>query len=190
MALVVPTLSMGRSQLETQNLVKGQLYNMDLNQKLWFQFNPTFFEWERGFNWVDIAFYGDETGGDADFISTGARTFELVLLYMADPGSPEILSEGVPYNVKGGGINMDFQAIRANLELWESKLPNKGRPSRIKVIVGPNSFECLIRSSKFRITEFFRDLTAREVEITLRFREWTLGSKEGDGKIYSGAAWG
>lgn len=169
--LFIPTAGRNTTSLESTRIAKGQLYNLDNNQKLGFQFNPESFEWERNFNFAETSFIGDESGGDIMYLNTGPRTFELVLVYAADPGAPSIEYES-NFIVSSNFLRMDFQAIRYTIEEWEKKIPGLGRPSRIRVIIGPNYFDGVIRSSKFRIGEFFPDLSAQQALVALRFREW------------------
>jgi len=181
MPLFIPTSKGVASPLAAMHLTKGQLYNLDTNEFISFQFNPSEFEWERMINWSEISWQGDTSGGDLAFINVGPRTYNLDLLYMADPGAPEIESKiddpPYAYNAKN-----DFQRIRKTIEKWEADIEGKGRPSAINLIMGSrdadgnltsgNSFEGVIVRSGFRLTEFFNDLSVREAIITLRFREW------------------
>lgn len=154
------------------SLQKGQLYNLDLNEYLGFQFNPTTFEWSRDINWSEQNWVGGTRGGDLQFISLGPRLIELELLYIVDPRAPKVSYESDFAVIDPKDELVDFQAIRSTIEKWEELLDGIRRPSRVKIIVGPNGFEGVITSSTFRITEFFEDLTAKEALFLLEFREW------------------
>ena len=151
-------------------LTKGQLYNLDNDEWIDFQFNPEFFEWDQAINWKDFTHKGDPSGGDLQFLNIGPRTFDLALIYAADPGAPEIKRDiGLD-----GGDEMTFERIEEVMENWRQLLPEKKRPSRIKVIIGSRTFDCIVENIRMRITEWFDDLTAREALLTLEFREWLL----------------
>ena len=42
---------------------------------------------------------------------------------------------------------MDFAGLRLMIESWEAVIPDLGRPSRIRVILGNNYFDCVITHS-------------------------------------------
>lgn len=168
--LYLPTSRIS-NPLNDRALGKGELYNLDLDQLVGFQFNPTSLEWTRQFAWGEVRWQGDSSGGDLQYLSTGPRHVELSLLYMADPGSPDI-NYVAPLIISSPNNKFDFVALRQTLESWEQPLPGKKRPSRIRIIFGENSFDCVITSSTFRITTFFEDLSAREAVYTAEFREW------------------
>jgi len=173
MGLFIPTSQGSSPPFSGITLVKGQLYNLDLNEFLSFQFNPNTFEWAKKINWGEITWKGNVKGGDLQFINIGPRKIDLPLLYMADPGAPEI-EYTVEEAISTDDLKMDFQAIKEMIERWEGLIEGKGRPSRIRIIVGPNYFDGVVTDWSFRIVEFFSDLTAKEVLIALRFREWQL----------------
>lgn len=153
------------------NLKKGQLYNIDNNEFLGFQFNPTSFEWSRSMKWAEINWIGNTDGGQLQFVGVGPRTLELSLIYISEPSAPRVSYESSDPVVRSDGL-VDFEAIRDTIERWEEIIEGKGRPARIGIMVGPNVFEGVITATNFRITEFFEDLTAREAMFNLEFREW------------------
>ena len=158
-------------------ILKGQLYNLDSDEFLGFQFNPQTFVWGRESMWNPSTFLGDMSGGDLSYIRIGAREFDLNLIFRADPSAPDVqirIEEGQPIlNSVSSNLSMDFQVIRSLIEKWEGMVEGKRRASVIKMIMGPNDFDCVITESSFRLVDFFgRDLTVREAIITLSFREW------------------
>lgn len=169
--LFIPTSRELFSPSGSVQLAKGQLYNLDLNEYIGFQFNPTSFDWNQQFAWAETVWVGDDHGGDLLFSYVGPRKTELSLLYMADPGSPDI-HWSVSERLSSGALKFDFQALRQALERWQQKITGKGRPSRIRIIVGPNYLDGVITAIGFKISEFFEDLSAREALVTLEFREW------------------
>jgi hypothetical protein len=170
-SLFLPTSHEAFSQANARQLAKGQIYNLDLDEYIGFQFNPTAFEWARQIGWAETIWQGDDRGGDLLFTHIGPRKFEVSLLYMADPGSPDF-TWSVPERLSNSDVKSDFQALRKALERWEKKLDGRGRPSRVRVIVGPNYFDGVMTQLGFKITEFFEDLSAREALVSLEFREW------------------
>ena len=157
-------------------LVKGQLYNLDLNEMLGFQFNPETFGWDRDLNWAEISWKGAEKGGDLQYVNAGPITFDLDLIFVADPHAPEMMYQtGSNHPVvpsMQASIKMDFEFIEETVNKWADPLPNLGRPSRIKIILGGRSFLGVITTYSFEITDFFEDLTARHGRLSIGFREW------------------
>lgn len=171
--LFIPTSSNKAAPFTSIVLSKGQLYNLDLDEFVGFQFNPTDLEWSRSFNWAVHRWQGDNSGGDAQFLNTEPRKIELTLQFVADPSAPDIeysVSERI-YDTDG---LVDFQAIRDTIERWEGPVEGKGRPSRVGIIMGENMFEGRIETSTFRISAFFPDLKPRRAMLTLEFAEWII----------------
>lgn len=178
MPLFIPTSGAAPIPFAGWPTKKGQLYNMDNNEKLSFQFNVETFEWEQKFNWAEITWKGSVSGGDLDFINSGPRTFDLPLLFLGDPGAPEIEYEIGDDNPVvrqvPGNIKMDFEFIQKLIERWTWVMPHKGRPPRIKVVIGTRWFEGVIEELNFKLIDFFPDLTVKEALMTISFREWNL----------------
>lgn len=170
MSLFIPTSHKSNAPFPI-TVMKGQLYNLDTNESLNFQFNPSSLEWERATRWGETKWKGDHTGGDIDYIYTDPHTLNIPLLYISEPGAPRV-DYNATERIMDNGI-VDFQQIKQLIDRWEKPLYRIGRPSRILVIFGPNSFECVIINSNFKITEFFEDLTPREALLNLDFRVWT-----------------
>jgi len=170
-SLYIPTSREAFSLVNATKLEKGQLYNLDLDEYVGFQFNPTAFEWGQAIGWAETIWQGDDHGGDLLFTHIGPRKLEVSLLYMADPGTPDF-TWSVSERLANSKLKFDFQALRKTLERWQNKLDGKGRPSRMRIVVGPNYFDGIITTLGFKITEFFEDLSAREALVSLEFREW------------------
>ena len=173
MNLVLPT-SGASLPLETGRLAKGQLYNLDLDEWLDLQFNPETFDYDRVFNYAQIAPKGTERGGDLQYLSSGPISFDLDLVFVADPSAPEIKYQAEE-RLSNNSVRVDFEQLETMLNRWQEPLANKGRPSRIAVIIGPRRTDGVITSLTITVREFFReDLSAREAEITIGFREWQM----------------
>lgn len=173
MSLFIPTSRGAAVPPGNRTLAKGQIYNLDNDQYLGFQYNPTSFEWDRQIMWAEQTWRGDTTGGDMDFINLGPHKFDLSLLYLADPGAAGI-DHATDEPIVNGLVPMDFQAIIRTLDGWTAVVPAKGRPARVRVIVGPNYFDGAFLRLGYKITEFFEDLSAREALVNFEFREWRL----------------
>lgn len=171
MPLFIPTSSGSDPPFSNIQLIKGQLYNLDLNEFIGFQFNPREFVWTQNINWSEIIWNGDFSGGDLYFINRGPVTFDLSLLYIANPGTPNI-NYDVPENIVPEGLIVEFEQIRVALERWTDPVSGLGRSSRIRVIIGPNYFDIVMTSLGFRIGQFFEDLSAQESSINIGCREW------------------
>jgi hypothetical protein len=173
MSLFVPTSVMGPVPFAGWPTNRGQLYNLDNDEYIGFQFNPETFEWEQPVNWVEVTWHGDFSGGDVQFINMGARVFELPLQFLADPGAPQIDHRAAQI-ISRPEDKFDFAALKAIIDQWNRPIPGKGRPARLKIIVGHNVFEGVITRWRFKIVDFFPDMTAKEVLLTISFREWVL----------------
>ena len=79
MGLFLPTSGTSVVPLSTQRLAKVQIYCLDMNESLTFQFNPETFRWERDINWAEVQWKGNDFGGDLEYINNGPRTFDLPL---------------------------------------------------------------------------------------------------------------
>ncbi len=173
MGLFLPTSGTSTIPFSSQRLSKAQIYCLDTNEFLNFQFNPSTFQWERDINWAETNWRNNDFGGDIEFINSGPRTFDLPLLYIADPGAPDIEYQPAN-NATAPGGRKDFEFIESLFERWASMLPAKKRPSRVRVMFGPRSFEGVIVHLDHRIVETFEDLSVREGLITVSFREWKI----------------
>jgi len=173
--LIIPTTIKKAYKIsEAVSLSKGQVYNLDTNEFIGFQFNPKDFIWSRQFHYNNVTWKGSNSGGDVEFLYSGPKKMDLTLLYIADPGSPEIsYNLNVNEEISTPSLKMDFQVILDTLDRWTDTIPDKGRPSRLKIIMGPNGFNCIVTSTEVRISETFSDLSVREGYINLRVREWT-----------------
>jgi len=175
MSLFLPSSRESIVPFSDINLIKGQLYNLDLDEKISFQFNPEAFTYEKSFNWATVAWKGSEDGGDLQYLNTGPIGFDLPLIFAVEPGAPIVTSESVEERVsQGSDLPADFEKIEEALNRWEKPLENKGRPSRLRIIMGPRNFDGVISKLTVRITEYFPDLTAREVLFTIGFRQWVI----------------
>lgn len=161
------------SDLRDQFVAKGQIYNLDYDQFICFQFNPTFFEWSQLFSWNAVTFRGSRRGGSLQYSHEGARTMQMDLLFMADPASPDLVYD-TPIYLGGAGLKVDYDRIVELFDRWQTPIQGKNRPSRLKVIVGPRAFNVVITELTHRVTEFFPDLSAREGLLSLTMREWVL----------------
>ncbi len=155
-------------------LTKGELYNLDLNESLGFQFNPERLRTDKNFEWLDVAWLGSKDGGDLQYKGSGPTTFDLDLRFVALPGAPRIQSDAGERVSPSDDLPMDFEAIEETLRRWSQDVEGKRRPSRIKVILGERAFNCVITRIGSEVTAFFEDLTAREAILTIGFRQWEL----------------
>jgi hypothetical protein len=172
--LFLPTRDEDVSTIYTDvEFKRGQLYNIDNNQYLNFQFNPTSFEWARDVKWSERNWVGSTRGGDVQFINIGPRRLSLELLFVADPRAPEVNFEADFPVIDQHGL-VDFKSITDTIENWIELIEGVKRPSRIGIIVGPNVFEGVLLNITPRITDFFEDLSAKEALLLLEFREWLL----------------
>lgn len=172
MPLIVRTPQMN-TPLRKQPLTKGQLYNLDKQQFINFQFNPQAFEWSQTWSWAEVRWKGARRGGDLQYQSEGARELELDLLFIADPGAPRFLSN-TGDRLSTPDLAMNYTLLVTLFDEWQARVPGKGRPSRIMLIFGELFFVCVITQIHHRITEMFNDLTAREATISIAMREWIL----------------
>jgi len=169
--LYIPTSTSGTPQLPIGKLSKGQLYNIDNDQFMGFQFNPETFEWERETNWALHQWTGDSDGEDRQFIGLKKRTIELSLLFISDPRAPQLEHTTERRLVDRYNL-VDFDEVRRTIEDWEAPIDGLKRPSRLALIYGKLNFEVVIVRSTFKISDMHGDLTAREALIVLELEEW------------------
>ena len=180
--LFVPVPGSSSIPFGGQPTIKGQLYALDLEDKIDFQFNPKTFEFEQAFNWSRITYKGDFSGGDLDFQNVGPRMFDLPLLFLADPAAPPITfktkSSGARIVHTEPGLKMpilfDYDELLAMFNFWKKPIEGKNRPTRINVVMGNRSFEGVITSLVFKELEYFQDYSVKEALITITFEEWNL----------------
>ncbi len=171
MQLFIPTSTIGNNDFSNMPVTKGQLYNLDLNEFITFQFNPESFTWSQESSWGRINWKGNFDGGVPDFLNHQPTKFDLPLYFVADPGAPEI-AYNVEERLSNSDVKMDFEALEKMIKRWKRPVEGLNRPSRIRVIFGPRYFDVVFNVTKFAITYFFEDLTAREGTITLGCEEW------------------
>ncbi len=171
--LFIPTSGTSTPPFLGRATSKGQLYNLDLNRYFNFQFNPEMFEVNREFAYAVLTWNGDATGGDLFYLNSKARTIELPLLYMADPAAPKV-DYDTETSLSSPNLRFDFDALEKEIDRWCEKIPQAGRPSRIRIILGPRYFDGVIMSVSCRKTAFFEDLTTREGILTIRFQQWQM----------------
>lgn len=177
MALFIPTSGARRDQYIERMTGKGQLYNLDLDEFITFQFNPTQFSWSRETNWQDVSYYGDSSGGDIQYINTKAREIDLPLLYIAAPGAPEIQFKSKAAGVYADNPSnqvVDFTIVKNIIERWEEKIEGVNRPSIIMIIFGELVFTGVIKNTNYKLIECFEDLSPKESLLTLEFRDWNV----------------
>lgn len=159
-------------------VAKGQLYNLEWDESLSFQFNPENVEWVRESQWARASHRGQMQMAKPYFIATEPREMEIPFLFIADPGAPavEFKSNNSPLVARSAFDKsgpFGFKELRSIIESWETVIETIGRPSRIRVIFGDIAFDCYTKRSRFKITEFFsQDLAVREGLITLELMEW------------------
>ena len=169
--LFMPTSDYSVPIQSLPRLAKGQLYNLDSNCFIGFQFNPEKFDYRREFNWAVNSCNGDESGGDLLYLNSGPFVFDLALLFIADPGAPE-MEYDTANSLSSPDLKMDFRALAREINDWMAIIPSLGRPSRIRVIFGELHFDGVVTSLELNENNHFPDLSVREGLIELRFREW------------------
>ena len=173
MQIFIPTSTIGDNDFTNMSITKGQLYNLDKNEFITFQFNPENFVWSQEINWANITWKGNLNGGTEDFINIQPTVFELPLLFVADPGSPDI-AYNVDEILSNSLVSMDFEEVEKMFKRWNQPIDGLNRPSRVRVIFGPRYFDIVFTSLKYRTNYMFPDLTTREGIVTLGCREWLL----------------
>ncbi len=171
--LVIPTSGRERSHPDVLHakVFKGQLYNLDTDEKLWFQFNPEQFEFEQEIVWDRINPPGMANGGNPRFIHTGPYEFDLPFLFIADPSAPlieyEAKEDGLP--VHGAYRLGEYKFLLNLLERWKAVILGKRRPPHIGVMMKDKMFEGVVTNWKYRETEWFESGDVRESLITISF---------------------
>lgn len=169
MPLIIPTSLDGHYTEES--MVKGQLYNLDDDEYIGFQFNPEAFEFSQDDAWSETNWTG-QPRSDYGYLGKGQNTFDLSMRYIADPGAPDFESDCY-INVKPTGVKADFDRILFMVDRWRNRRPETGMPSRMIVVFGSiRQFTGIISNRKAQVISSFKDMSTREGIITLQFREW------------------
>jgi hypothetical protein len=171
--LFMPTSNYSAPPFTSDRLVKGQLYNLDLDRMLGFQFNPENLEYGWSINWATLTSNRDDTGGDLYYLNSTAEEFEIPLLFAADPGAPD-LRYRTNRSLSTSDLKMDFHAIVDEIREWCAPIRELGRPSRVRVIFGKTYFDAVILSVNVKQSEHFPDLAVWEGMIGVRFRKWQM----------------
>lgn len=152
---------------------KGQLYNLDDDRKVWFQFNPRNFEWSRVIKWTDQSFIGAPSIHH-QYLGRGQREFELTLLYIGDFGMPEVEIKNTRHDIKPGDVEVDFDELVREIDAWTEEREDYGRPSFIGIYIANEEFRGFIRDIKKRVIDQYKDQSTRRGEVTIRFQEWEV----------------
>ena len=171
--LFIPTSTYSEPPFTSESLAKGEIYNLDLDRLLAFQFNPETFEYGWALNWATLTSNRDDTGGDLFYINSTAEEFEIPLLFMADPGAPD-LRYRTDRQLSTAYDKIDFHAIVEEIREWCRPIREKGRPSRVRVIFGREHFDAAILAVNVKQNDHFADLTVWEGLIGIRFRKWQM----------------
>jgi len=174
--LYIPTnldIGLGRYSLgyESKAVQRGQIYNMELDEKIWFQFNPENFEWEEPFDWVSTGtgIYGH----DIQYMGQGDVAFNLSLLFIADPNAPKVITENIAEIAVYDKKSADFDSIIWMFQRWCRPNLDTGRPSQLRVIYGKHYWDGIITRARYKIIEKFESGNIREGQIILSFRKWS-----------------
>lgn len=172
MPLFVPDPT-GRQGFDARSIYKGQIYNVDDNEKMSFQFNPEAFRWTSTDVWVPTGI--GVFGRDVSYVREESSEFGLTLLFVADPGAPALKSEGVKEDISPvqDGIQADFDQVVVMLDRWRARRPDSGRPSLLKLIISPGLyFDAVITKVERAILERFEDGSTREGQLDMNFLVW------------------
>ena len=162
---------------------RGQLYNLDNNEKLDFQHNPETFEWVKEWKWTEVSYRGRRFGRDLHFSMEDSAEFDLPLLYVCDPAAPDFGYAG-PYQIFRGKGDIDFTEMLRLINTWQGIQPGTRRPSRLMVILNGQtlpggmmsaqsiSFEGVVTKINHRILDSFETGDVREAMFIFSFREW------------------
>jgi hypothetical protein len=174
------------SRYQELKISRGQLYNLTLDELLIFQFNPEAMIVKASDEWVPVGM--GVKGRDMAFVSEGKDKFELQLLFMADPGAPDVISRNVQESLTwrgtaAGSGKADFDNIVAMIDRWRKPQPQTGQPSRLMVAYGCGAWEGIIRERRIDYQARFATGSTRAGMLTLKFEEWTpITSAEGSPK--------
>lgn len=174
MPLFVPTgIAESFEHFDRRTVVKGQLYNLDEQRIIGFQFNPEMLDINEEFGWTETGFRGAPSV-DLAYTGTKLRTFDLTLRYVADPIAPDFETSNTITPVKVDYVKADFDKILAELRHWMEPLEGKGRPCRAAVIFGdPHNYEGVITALNPSYKRMFDNATARYSELRISFKEWS-----------------
>jgi hypothetical protein len=169
MPLFIPTSNLlDRPSLAEQYVQVGELYNLDDNKKIKFQFNPQEYEFGKTYNWAAI----DSIGAPSaryHYLGQKDDMFELQLLFIADLGMPPVVLEGIPNSlITPDEVVVDFDELFKELQLWNDERPAEGRPSYMRIIIGTDTIEGVITNMRKRVLDQFSNLKTRRGQITIQ----------------------
>jgi hypothetical protein len=174
MPIFVPTDSIDLKDQDffERYVTVGELYNLDADSKVLFQFNKDEFEESRSINWAQISSVGANSN-QFQYINRGSRQFELPLLFIADKGMPPVKIDGFmsPF-VTSEDLTVDIDVLYQELDSWTEELPSLGRPSFIKIFICSMEYTGFIKELRRRVLDSFEDGSTRRALITIQFQEW------------------
>ncbi len=184
MPLFIPTSDLGLSDSYAlqdyydRYPFKGQLYNLDDNKKIWFQFNPEEHEDSIPIRWADIKSLGTPSN-QYQYLGESGSSFDLTLLFIADIHMPKVKTQGaVDPNITPDGQAVSFKALYNEIRSWVKPREDTGLPSMISIIFNDDfAYEGFVRELRKRILDQYENGITRRATITLQFQEWKEGRK-------------
>lgn len=174
MPLFIPTSNLlKKPELAAQYVAVGQLYNLDDDKKICFQFNPEEHEIGRTYNWADIPSIGAPSN-HYDYLSQKDTLFELQLLFIADIGTPPVATEGgVNPLITPDDVVVDFDELYNEILQWLEEREAEGRPSFLRIIIGKDTLTGFVKGDiKKRVLDLFPGGSARRGLLTMQFQPW------------------
>jgi len=153
----------------------GQLYNLDDDKSISFQFNPSEFSWQEEHNWSTQKYTGNP-GKQLQYLGCTGRVFTLELEFHADPWFPRVqLSGDVDPSITPDPDRtaVDFDKLVDEFRSWIKERPDKKRPSYIRIIL-PNKeeFDGIVRSATKQILSVYADGVVQHGKLIFNFEEW------------------
>jgi hypothetical protein len=174
MRIVIPLRS-ALSVPDMATIARAQLYNLDQNEFIEFQFNPRGSEPGMDFGWGDDGFSGSDKV-DTQFLGQGQTEFELASEWIVDPGAPVIdhnVAEPCVHEDAAGNKLIMIGAVLVAFERWAAIRIDSRRPSLIRVIWPDNRwYEGRLVRLSHRIEERFASGEARRATVRMGFKEW------------------
>lgn len=175
MGLFLPTSGSAQVPVSSSAVRKGQLYNLDLDEKISFQFNPQPISWRRRTSYAEFYSHGETSGGDIEFLFTGPRQLELDLIFTDEPGAPALdYYVQPPREGNSAEFGADFEFVVRLFERWMEPSAESGNriPLLRLILAASTNITGIITAVEPQIVNQFEDGSVREGRITLEFRQW------------------
>lgn len=154
--------------------VQAQLYNLDNDEFLNFQFMPRDAS-STDVNWSEEGWRGSDRT-HRQFLGVSQASVEISADFWVDPGAPNISCSTDPpvnYTDTAGNSLVSIESLVVVLNSWWLNISEtEGRPALLRFIRPEGSLDGIVTRFGYTPQERFPDGTIRRVTINIGFRQW------------------